>query len=227
MTRFVVVTGSDTGVGKTWVTRALARALGQPGARVVAIKPFETGCEEGARGDGEALAEATGQAAPRSALVRLRAPLAPPVAAEREGVTLDLEAVLAELRRLSAGADWVLVEGAGGALSPLTWDADATTLAERLDARVVLVAADRLGTLSATHAAARCLSAIGRPPAGIVLSAPERADDSTGTNAAALRRRLSAEAWNDRVLELPRGRDPSDAAPLLGPLVSWLSCPGG
>ena len=122
MTRFVIVTGTDTGVGKTFVTEALARLLSRS-HRVVAIKPFESGVTD-EPGDGERLAAATGQKAPLHALVRLKEPLTPALAADREGVTIDFEAALASIRAHAEGADFALIEGAGGVLSPLTWEKD-------------------------------------------------------------------------------------------------------
>lgn len=219
--RFVVVTGTDTEVGKTFVTEALARAACRD-RRVVAIKPFESGSGEGP-GDGERLATATGQTAPIHALVRLAAPLTPALAAEREGVTIDFAALVAEIRALGVGADLVLVEGAGGLLSPLTWTEDAISLARALDAAVVLVASDRLGTISTTHAAVQVLQGGWQLPAAIVLSAPARADASTGSNAAVLRRRLAAfGSCAERIVELPRTHV-EGAIAHLAPLERYLA----
>jgi len=196
LTSFVLVTATGTEVGKTWVACAVARALAREAKRVVAIKPFESGGGD----DGERLAAATGQGEPRRALVRLREPLTPALAAEREGVKLDFDATMGEIERLARGADVALVEGAGGVLSPLTWDADATTLARRLGARVLLVAPDALGALSATLTALHALRAASLEVLGVVLVEPAARDASTGTNAAVLRRRLSAP-----VIEVARG----------------------
>jgi dethiobiotin synthetase len=220
VTRFVVVTGTDTNVGKTFVTRALARMLVERGRSVVAIKPFESG----ASGDTDAqlLAEATGQREPRSALVSLRDPLAPAMAADREGVTLDLGAVRDHIVSLSRGMDVALVEGAGGVLSPLTWTTDITTLAHDLDAAVVLVASDRLGTLSATHCAVQVLLDSWLLPSAIVLSAPAEPDLSTGLNAGALRRRLASFGpCSERIVEVSRG-EVGTAARELASIADWL-----
>src|SRR5262249_36536399 len=151
---FVVVSGTDTGVGKTFVSVALARAFVAAGRRTVAIKPLESGCSDDscAGEDGAVLAAATGQAAPPQALVRLRAPLTPALAAEREGVEVNVARLVAEIRALAASADVALVEGAGGVLSPLSWTGDITDIAKDLDARVLLVASDRLGTIHQVHA---------------------------------------------------------------------------
>lgn len=213
MTRFVVVTGTDTGVGKTYVTEALARLLSRDRC-VVAIKPFESGVTS-ADGDGERLARATGQSAPLRALMRLKAPLTPAVAADREGVTIDWPKLVEEIRGLAAGADVMLVEGAGGVLSPLTWTQDALTLARDLDASLILVASDRLGTLSVTHAAVHVIEDASLSLLGVVLSAPAESDASTGSNADALRRRLGDRV---RITELARGGDATSMA-------GWLDQP--
>src|SRR5262245_13552878 len=99
--KYIVIAGTDTGVGKTRVATGLAVALASRGARVVAVKPIESGCgdEPSPAEDGVALAEATGQSEPRAALLRLRTPVAPPVAADLEGVSIDLAALVSRTRR--------------------------------------------------------------------------------------------------------------------------------
>ena len=201
MTELVLVTGTNTGVGKTWLACALAKELARE-KRVVAIKPIETGGGD----DGEMLAKATGQAAPKRALVELREPLTPALAADREGVKLDFDAIVAKVREAAKDADVAIVEGAGGLLSPITWDADATTLARALGAKVILVASDALGTISAVHTAAACF-----PPFVIALVEPETRDASTGTNADALRRRLGSV----RIVEIARNGSVSALAKMI------------
>jgi dethiobiotin synthetase len=224
VTAFVVVAGTDTGVGKTFVGCALARGLARTGRRVLGIKPVESGCGEGSRAaeDGALLAAATGQREPCEALVRLRAPIAPALAAEIEGVTLDVDALAARIRAMGEGFDVVLVEGAGGLLSPLSWTRDVTHIAHDLDARVLLVSADRLGVLHHVRASVQVLLDAWLPPAGVVLSAPADPDASTGTNAAALARVLH---WygevSERIACVPRG-DLATADGALAEVGGWL-----
>lgn len=219
-TRIVLVTGTDTGVGKTWVTCALARALVQQGRKVVAIKPVETGTgsEVGTDEDGVLLAAATGQAAPRKALHRFTDPLAPALAAERQGRSLDFDSVLADIERHAEGMDVALVESAGGLLAPVAWDWNAADLAESLGARVLVVGADRLGVINHALLTVGAAELAGLLVAGVVLTAPEVADASTGTNAAAIAR-LSGL---DRVLTARRTRDPAEAASALTPALPWF-----
>src|SRR5262245_47506624 len=187
------MTGTDTGVGKTFVAASLVHALANAGRAAVAIKPIETGCGDGGheREDGVVLARSTGQSRPREALVRLRAPLTPALAAEREGFPLDIGGLVHTIRDLGQGADVVVVEGAGGLLSPLSWDRDITHVARDLDARVLVVAADRLGAINQVHLTVQVLFDTWLLPTAVILSAPSEPDASSGTNAGALRRRLA------------------------------------
>jgi len=183
----LLIVGTDPGVSKAWTGCALARALRRSGRRVVAVKPLETGCPgpTAETDDGALLARAMGQAEPQHALPRFRDPVAPPEAADREGRQIDFEDLVRRVREYAARADIVLVEGAGGLLSPLTWERSALDLAQALEARVLLVAADRLGTISHTLIALKLLELNRLEVLGLVLTAPEQPDASTGSNAAA------------------------------------------
>ncbi|HOU89582.1 MAG TPA: dethiobiotin synthase [Polyangiaceae bacterium] len=216
----LVITGTDTGVGKTFVGCALARALCARGVRVLAVKPIETGCPgpPTVGEDGAQLAAATGQRDPAHALVRLPAPLAPAEAADRAGRRLDLDALAGRVRALAAGADVALVEGAGGLLTPLTWERDLTDLARALDARVLVIAADRLGAINQTRLVLGALTVAALPLAGVVLSAPAERDGSTGANAAAIARCSPGTV----VVAVPRASAPGDLAAPLAPLIDRL-----
>lgn len=216
----LLITGTDTGVGKTWTGCALARALRRDGRWVVAVKPVETGCSDvpAKTEDGAALARATGQTRPRHALLRFRDPVAPPEAADREGRHIDFEALVRRVRKCAGSADVTLVEGAGGLLSPVTWGRTAVDLARALGARVLLVAADRLGTINHTLMALKVIELSRLNVVGIVLTAPERPDASTGSNAAALVR-LSGYS---RVLCAPRTSAPEEASEHMKEVIRWL-----
>ncbi len=190
--RPLVVAGTDTGVGKTFVACCLLAVLRARGVRVRAMKPVESGCAAtvNADEDGSRLAHAAGQTEPGSSLVRLAAPLAPPDAADLEGARLDYGAWLSTARRLASACELLVVEGAGGLLSPLTWERTVLDLAVDTHARALLVAADRLGSINHTRLCALALAQRGVPLAGIVLSAPREPDGATGRNAAALARVL-------------------------------------
>ena len=219
--RIVFVTGTDSGVGKTWVGCALARALVRAGHRVVAIKVVETGTELNPSPieDGVQLAAATGQRAPLHALYRFRTPVAPAVAVELEGgKKLDFDTVVGEVERVARGSEITLVETAGGLLAPLAWDWNVVDLAEALGASVLVAAANRLGTINHTLLTLGALELGGILAAGVVLSAAEVPDASSATNRDAIVR-LSGL---DRVLEVPRLTDPSAAAAALAPALPWI-----
>lgn len=188
MTRIIVVTGTDTGVGKTIATAALASRVED---RVVVVKPVQTGVD--ASGDGADAAEVvrlTGR--PVQELTRLRDPLAPDVAARREGVRIPPVAVhAAYLRRLANDYDTIIVEGAGGLLVHL--DEDRGTLLDLAvalrdtmpDATVEVVVVTRagLGTLNHTALTVEALRARDIEPAGLILGAwPQDPDLAETTN---------------------------------------------
>jgi len=220
----LLVTGTDTGVGKTWVTCALAHALVAAGQRVAAIKPVETGCGDAAghAEDGALLAAATGQRSPRQALRRFAAPLAPAMAADDEGVPLELGPLVREIERHAAGMDVLLVEGAGGLLAPISWNWSAIELARALNAAVLVVASDRLGAINHTLLTLQALAQAGLDVRGVALIPPARPDRSTGRNAAAISRLSGLE----RVTALPRVADPRAAGPSLAAVAGWVRNPG-
>jgi len=219
----LLITGTDTGVGKTWVARALSYALVAAGRRVVAVKPVESGCDSAGSHleDGALLAAATGQAEPRAALVRFAAPVAPALAAERQGQDIDLDGLVLQIEAVSQGADVLLVEGAGGLLSPITWEWTVVDLARSLGAAALVVAADRLGAINHTQLTLSALELAGIDLTGLVFTAPATPDESTGTNAASVERLSGLE----RVLSLPRENDPSAAAARIAPVLGWLESP--
>jgi dethiobiotin synthetase len=220
MSSSVLVTGTDTGVGKTWIACALARALGSAGRSVLAVKPVETGCAEEASPteDGVLLATATGQRAPTRALRRFRAPIAPALSADLEGGVLDLDELVAEIESLAAQSEVLLLEGAGGLLTPFAWDWSVLDLAQALGATALVVTTDRLGSINHTLLTLSALDLAGVRVAGIVVSAPAVSDESTGGNGPAIAR-LSGI---DRVRAVPRVAEPATAAPWLVEVAGWL-----
>jgi dethiobiotin synthetase len=207
------VTGTDTGVGKTFVACALAHALRARGRRVGVVKPAETGVDAEPE-DALRLAAAAGDAAPLDDVCpyRLRAPLAPAVAAAREGVGIDVERLVALIARRARDVDVLLVEGAGGLLVPLAGTTTFLDLALRLRMPALVVAANRLGTVNHCALTARVAAAAGVDVVGFVLSqtAPER-DLSADTNADTIGRLTGLRCLG----VLPHLARPEDAAALL------------
>ena len=163
MTRYVAVTGTDTGVGKTVTTAALAVALQDAGHSVAVVKPVQTGVVEGEPGDVADVVRLTGLAAVAE-ITRLLNPLAPESAARLEGVWLPtVHDVAVRIRRIEA--DIVLVEGAGGLLVRLDGEGGTMIdLARALEAEVVVVTREGLGTLNHTELTVDRLRAEGLTP---------------------------------------------------------------
>lgn len=168
------VAGTDTGVGKTVVACALARAMRGRGLRVGAFKPVETGCADPGRpADALALLEASGCGEPLDAVCpyRFREPLAPAVAAARAGAEIDPGLLGERLHTLRESHDLVICEGAGGLLVPLAEGVLSLDWVARFGLPVLLVGRLGLGTLNHTLLSARCLEDRGVPLLGTVLSA--------------------------------------------------------
>lgn len=218
--KILVIAGTDTGVGKTWFGCALACALRGTGRRVVALKPLETGCSDIPTNleDGVALARATGQADPLRALLRFHEPVAPPEAAARESRRIDFDEIVRRVRGYSAKAEITLVEGAGGLLSPLTWEHTVIDLARAIGAPIMLVARDQLGTINHARMALEILAYNRMQVPGLVLTAPERPDASTGSNGAAIVRLSGLR----NLVCLPRACKPEDLSIHVERVIPWL-----
>jgi dethiobiotin synthetase len=149
------ITGTDTGVGKTVVTAAIARAVRRQGCSVRVCKPVATGAVLTDHGciaeDTRMLADAAGETNLQEVTPwAFSAPAAPPVAARLAGVVLELEEVATAVRRRLSPYSTLLVEGVGGLLCPLTEEATVADLMVELDLPVVIVVRRSLGTLNHT-----------------------------------------------------------------------------
>jgi dethiobiotin synthetase len=142
--RGVFVTGTDTGVGKTIVAAALTAATGG-----VPFKPVVTGLDEPGPWDHEILGAAGGIDPERVAPHRYGPAVSPHLAAELAGETLQLDQLADEARR-AAGDDFVVIEGVGGLLVPLTARHTVRDLAARLSLPLVIAARPGLGTINHT-----------------------------------------------------------------------------
>jgi dethiobiotin synthetase len=195
--RGLLVTGTDTGVGKTFVGCALAAALSGR-MRVGVLKPVETGCREvGSElfaDDAARLRDAAGPEADFLSLDlvcphRYAEPLAPWVAAERTGRPVSLDLVRECYDRLASLSDVVLVEGAGGLLVPLTGRFSFADLAADLALPLLVVVGSRLGAINQALLTLECARGRGLAVSGFVMNQlTPQSDLAERTNAEALRR---------------------------------------
>jgi dethiobiotin synthetase len=149
------------------------------------MKPVETGVEDEPE-DARRLAAAAGDPAPLDDVCpyRFHAPLAPAVAAPLEGATVDVDRLVALVARRRREADVLLVEGAGGLCVPIAGTTTFLDLAVRTRLPVLVVAANRLGTVNHCALTARVARAAGLDVLGFVLSHPSPTTDaSSATNA--------------------------------------------
>lgn len=165
----ILVTGTDTGVGKTMTTAALAAVIRGSGRSVAVYKPCQSGAANG-DSDTTEIARLAGAGTHETGVI-LQEPLAPVAAAAIDNVQLPGIALhAAKVRELATSHDHVLVEGAGGLLVPL--DFDGGTMAELgalLSAAFVLVTRPALGTLNHTLLTLEALAARGVQVLGLVL----------------------------------------------------------
>lgn len=244
----VFVAGTDTGVGKTEISRALLSLLARRGLHPRALKPVETGCPLDAPEDALALRAACGPPGDRDPLdavcpYRFRMPAAPLVAAEAEGRAVEVDRLVAAARAAEARGP-LLVEAAGGLLVPLSREvargsleqADEAArpppevlvtnldLAERLGYPVLLVGRAGLGTLNHCALSARALDLRGLELLAIVLNhaAPPVADPTFASNARLVAELTSAQVLGPAPFIPDAAARPSLLAPLLEPILPFL-----
>jgi dethiobiotin synthetase len=213
----IFVTGTDTDVGKTLIAAGITAALRQRGLQAGYFKPVQSGCpEEGGRlipTDARLVRELAALPEPLELLtpITLRLPLAPGVAAAREGVQVDLERVAAAFRELAGRHDFLVVEGAGGLYVPLVDNKFLVLdLARWLNLPLLVVARAGLGTINHTALTVLAARQAGLPVAGVILN---RGSATPGL----------AEQTNPAVIEAITG------VPILGkvPEIANLESPEG
>ncbi len=213
------VTGTDTGVGKTRAACALLLALRRAGVRAVGMKPVAAGALHDAQGllneDVAALIAASAYAAPRAEVnpYCFEPAIAPHIAAARAGVVIEAAVIVRAFDTLAAGADTIVVEGAGGFCIPLGAGFDSSDLAAELSLPVILVVGLRLGCLNHALLTAQAIQARGLTIAGWIANHIDPEMAAVAENLATLAQRLeapligefeyapaaAAEQWVDRL----------------------------
>lgn len=193
----VFITGTDTECGKTHVATAVLHGLRGAGQRAVGYKPVAAGCESTAAGlrnaDGLQLQAASIPGVAYEAInpVALEPAIAPHLAAADRGLEISLSRLLAGAQALTRQADWVVVEGAGGFLVPLTAELSFADLVAEAGWPVILVVGMRLGCINHALLSAEAIRSRGTFlgwVANVLPPVQERVED----NIASLRARLGA-----------------------------------
>jgi len=182
--RTLFITGTDTGVGKTILTALLTQFLRERGDNAAALKPV---CS-GGRDDARVLRAAMNGALTLDEINpwHFRAPIAPLLAARRERKHVHLTEVLAHVRAMQKRFDALLIEGAGGLLSPLGEQFDSGDLIAALGALPMVVAPNRLGAVNHILLTLEVLPRSASAGARVVLMSPPKRDAAAATNAGLL-----------------------------------------
>jgi dethiobiotin synthetase len=210
----VFITGTDTGVGKTFVACGLAALLRESGLRVGVMKPAETGCiEKDGRlfpEDAVRLKEASGCSVPLEKICpfQWREPLAPSIAAERQGAVIDVDRLIDIYDEISSAHDITLVEGAGGLMVPLLPSYTYADFARVVKLPTLVVAANRLGAINHLLLALEHATCKGLRVLGYVLNQIQSEPSlATDTNYAALSTLTSVPCWGELPYLSPVGTD--------------------
>ncbi len=200
MNKVVFITATDTGVGKTTVSAALAKLAKNAGINVGYFKPVETGCEEDCL-DAKTLSKITGQDIDEIVLYRYRNPVAPLVAEEEEEKKIDINKINEHLKKLKEKYEFLIVEGAGGIAVPIT----------RIDNRIytyldfiyenrlptLVVSRANLGTINHTYLTLKALKDKNIKILGIILNGiSENPSLAEITNPNLIRKMTGVNIWS-------------------------------
>jgi len=170
--RGVFVTGTGTEVGKTVVAAVIARSVAATGARVAVFKPAVSGLDQRGEPDHVLLRRASGSAQSDDEIApyRFEPPVSPHLAAELVGEPIDPERLLTAARGAAAGADFLVCEGVGGLLVPLTLGYLVRDFASELGLPAVIAASPGLGTINHTLLTVEAARAVGLEAKLVVLT---------------------------------------------------------
>src|SRR3989338_379824 len=189
------LTGTDTNVGKTLIACALLHGFAAQGKRVIGMKPVAAGCHDDGQNDDVRQLRAESNVSARDTQINpysFAPAIAPHLAAQLAGVSIDFVRIKAAFSELSAQADVVIVEGAGGLLVPLNATQDSADLMCELGLPVILVAGMRLGCLNYALLTVEAITARGLVLAGWVANVIDSEMSMLDENIAALRERITA-----------------------------------
>jgi len=175
----VFITGTDTGIGKTYFTVACIKALQTDGIKTVAMKPVASGADlidgQLRNEDAVLIQQALNHNVDYDLInpYAFEPPVSPHIAAAKAGVEIDVQIIQQHYQRLIAGAEFVLVEGVGGWLAPLSHKLTVADMAKAVDLPVVMVVGVRLGCLNHAMLTAQAIVQSGQRLAGWVANIVE------------------------------------------------------
>ena len=224
--RGVFVTGTDTGIGKTYASCALLHALRAAGHRASGMKPVASGCDvtpDGLRNDDALALLAASDPAPDYALCNpyaLEYAIAPHLAARAHGVEITLAPITQAYEQIARSADRVVVEGVGGWSVPVSDSLMQADLVRALELPVILVVGLRLGCINHALLSARAIAADGCNLVGWIANRIDPSMASADANLQTLQARVPAPMLGE--LEHASDRTPAYAAAALASAVARL-----
>jgi len=193
----IFITGTDTDVGKTVVTAGLASAVRSLGYSVGVFKPVQTGSfkknNKLISPDLE-FVKSVDDSILTYALYNFKEPAAPSLAADLEGINIDIDKIVEDYKELGKKCDFVIVEGAGGLLTPIKDSFSMRDLIKILDLSLIIVARPDLGTINHTLLTIEAAKNKNIKIAGIIISNyPSETENAAIRNAPAMIKELSGE----------------------------------
>lgn len=185
MNRGIFITGTDTGVGKTFVAAGLIKAIREKGFSVCPMKPVETGCRLSKGrlipGDAGRLLKVSGFKEPLDVVnpYRFRLPLAPAMAAEREGTVIRKSKILSLSRRLMKKYDFTVIEGAGGIMVPVYKRYLYLDMIKDIGLPLLIIARPGLGTINHTLLTIKAARSKGISICGVIINSADRSGKDT------------------------------------------------
>ncbi len=216
--RSVLITATDTGVGKTFISYNLVYALKERGIRVGYLKPVETDVKE-VPADGSLLASLTGQSLEEAVPVRYKLPLSPYAGILEEGKDFSLDALRKHYEKLLEKYEFLVVEGAGGIAVPIKRSYDYAKLAKDWGLKTILVARAGLGTINHSFLSWYYMKSMGVEPFVIIMNGFEGKDISERTNP-----KIVEELTGVKVIKIPKIQElllPAEYRSLLAKLVGF------
>lgn len=179
MNKALFITATDTGVGKTTVSAAIAKILKESGINVAYFKPIETGVKE-YPADGRILTSITGQSIDEAVLYTFKNPLAPYPASKLEKKDVHIDKIIQHYNKLKDSYDFLIVEGAGGVYVPIVKGYTYIDLIKDLNIPILIVSRAKLGTINHTVLTVKALK--GLKISGIVMNGFNCSDNLEKTN---------------------------------------------